>query len=59
MKLLQRDDGFSPIAIVLENRDDLNVFWGMMLHIQNHNLNRAELEMALEISNWISNEAHL
>lgn len=41
MKIHQENNGFSPIAIVLETKED------------------AEYEMALEISDWLSNVAKL
>jgi hypothetical protein len=41
MKMHQENNGFSPIAIVLETKED------------------AEYEMALEISDWLSNVAKL
>jgi hypothetical protein len=34
MRLQQQNNGFSPIAIVLETQRDLEVFWDMVLRIK-------------------------
>lgn len=59
MRLQQQNNGFSPIAIVLETQRDLEVFWDMVLRIKRCSDKDEEYEMACTISDWISNEAHL
>lgn len=59
MKLHQENDGFSPIALVLESRRDVEIFWDMMLRISKTTDKDAEYEMSTKISNWLSNEAHV
>ena len=59
MKPHQENDGFSPIALVLETRRDVEIFWDMVLRIKKCTDNDAEYEMAGKISDWLSNEAHL
>jgi hypothetical protein len=59
MKLLQENDGFSPISIVLETREEAQVFWDMIDRVKNNTVRDAEREMAKTISNWIMNEAKL
>ncbi len=59
MKLHQENDGFSPIAVVLETKEDAVVFWDMINRVKRTTDRDAEYEMALEISDWLSNEAKL
>ena len=59
MKLHQENDGFSPIAVVLETKEDAVVFWDMINRVKRATDRDAEYEMALEISDWLSNEAKL
>jgi len=59
MKLLQENEGFSPIAVVLETKEDAVVFWDMINRVKRTTDRDAEYEMALEISDWLSNEAKL
>jgi hypothetical protein len=59
MRLQQQNNGFSPIAIVLETQRDLEVFWDMVLRIKQCSDKDEEYEMARTISDWISNEARL
>jgi len=59
MKLQQENDGFSPIAIILETRDDVKVFWDMTLRLKRCTEKDIEYQMAVKISDWLSNEAHL
>lgn len=59
MKLLQENEGFRPIAVVLETRDEAYVFWDMLDRVKKTTEKDAEYEMALEISDWLSNEAKL
>lgn len=59
MKLMQQNNGFSPVALVLETQRDLEVFWDMVLRIKKCSDKDEEYEMARKISDWISNEAHL
>jgi hypothetical protein len=59
MKIEQQNNGFSPIAIVLETRRDVEIFWDMMIRIGRCSESDSERKMAGEISDWLSNEAHL
>lgn len=59
MKLHQEKGGFSPIALVLETRRDVEIFWDMMLRIKKCTDKDSEYEMSIKISDWLSNEAHL
>lgn len=59
MKLHQENEGFSPIAVVLETKEDAVVFWDMINRVKRTTDRDAEYEMALEISDWLSNEAKL
>lgn len=59
MKLHQENDGFSPIALVLETRKDVEIFWDMILHIKKCNNKNGEYEMAVKMSDWLSNNACL
>ncbi len=59
MKLLQENEGFRPIAVVLETKEDAVVFWDMINRVKRTTDRDAEYEMALEISDWLSNEAKL
>lgn len=55
MKIHQENNGFSPIAIVLETREDAVVFWDMVNRVKRTTDRDAEYGMALEISDWLSN----
>lgn len=55
----RRPPGFSPIAVILESRDDVKIFWDMVLRIRKCTDKDSEYRMAIKISDWISNEAHL
>jgi len=57
MKIHQENNGFSPIAIVLETKEDAVVFWDMINRVKRTTDKDAEYEMALEISDWLSNAA--
>lgn len=59
MRLQQQNNGFSPIAIVLETQRDLEVFLDMVLRVRQCSDKDEEYEMARTISYWISNEARL
>lgn len=59
MKIHQENNGFSPIAIVLETKEDTVVFWDMINRVKRTTDRDAEYEMALEISDWLSNVAKL
>ena len=59
MKLHQENDGFSPIALVLETRHDVEIFWDIILRVRKCTDKDAEYEMAVKISDWLSKEAHL
>ena len=59
MKLQQENDGFSPIALVLENREEARVFWDMVLGVKKCTEKDSKYQMAIKISDWLSNEAHL
>ena len=59
MKMHQENDGFSPIAIVLETKHELEIFWDMMGRIQICTDKDEEFKMAGKISDWLTNEAHL
>ena len=58
MNLHQENDGFSQIAIVLETRKDVEIFWDIMLRIKKCTDKDSEYAMAIKISDWLSNEAH-
>ena len=59
----QENDGFSPIAIVLETKHELEIFWDIMIRTQKSTYQNDEYkmagEMAGEISDYLSNKAHL
>lgn len=57
MKLHQENEGFSPISIVLETRDEAYVFWDMLDRVKKTTEKDAEYEMAKTILIWIINEA--
>jgi hypothetical protein len=57
MKLLQENDGFSPISIVLETREEAHVFWNMIQCIKKTTTQGAEYEMAKTISAWLFTNA--
>lgn len=59
MKMHQENNGFSPIAIVLETSKDAAIFWNMILRVKKTADKDDEYEMALEISDWLSNVAKL
>ncbi len=59
MKLNQQSSEFSPIALVLETREEAQTFWDLITRITHVTNRSAEFEMALRISDWLSNEAHL
>lgn len=59
MKIHQENNGFSQIAIVLETKEDAVVFWDMINRVKRTTGKDAEYEMALEISDWLSNVAKL
>jgi len=59
MKLQQQNNGFSPIALVLETRHDVEIFWDMVMRVKKCTDKDSEYQMAAEISDWLSNEAHL
>ena len=59
MKLHQENEGFSPISIVLETRDEAYVFWDMLDRVKKTTEKDAEYEMARAILIWIINEAKL
>lgn len=59
MKLMQQDGGFRPIAIVLETEADAITFWDMVMRVEKCTDVEAEHDMAVKISNWFSNQAHL
>lgn len=59
MKMHQENNGFSPIAIVLETKEDAVVFWDMINRVKRTTDKDAEYEMALEISDWMTSEAKL
>lgn len=56
MKLHQENEGFSPIAVVLETKEDAVVFWDMINRVKKTTEKDAEYEMAKTISIWIINE---
>ena len=55
----QENNGFSPIAIVLETKEDAVVFWDMINRVKRTTDKDAKYKMALEISDWLSNVAKL
>lgn len=57
MKLHQENEGFRPIAVVLETRDEAYVFWDMLDRVKKTTEKDAEYEMAKTILIWIINEA--
>ena len=59
MKMHQENNGFSPIAIVLETKEDAVVFWDMINRVKRTTDKDAKYKMALEISDWLSNVAKL
>ena len=59
MKLHQENDGFRPISIVLETRDEAYVFLDMLNRVKMATEKDAGYEMAKTISSWLMNEAKL
>ena len=59
MKLHQGNNGFSPIAVVLETKRELEIFLDIVIRIKKCTDQNDEYEMAVKISDWLSNEAHL
>jgi hypothetical protein len=59
MELRQQNNKFSPIALVLESRDEAMAFWDMILRVKDTTDKGSEHEMALEISDWMTSEAKL
>jgi hypothetical protein len=57
MKLLQENNGFSPIAVVLETMDEAIVFCDILNRVKKTTKKDAEYEMAKTILIWIINEA--
>ena len=57
MKLHQENEGFRPIAVVLETRDEAYVFWDILNRVKKTTEKDAEYEMAKTILIWIINEA--
>jgi hypothetical protein len=57
MKLHQENEGFSPIAVMLETRKEAQVFLDILDRVKNTTPREAEYEMAKTISIWIIKEA--
>lgn len=57
MKLVQQES-FSPIAIILETRDEAEMFWKMMREVDVV-YDPALSKMVTKLCNLFSNEAHL
>lgn len=59
MKLEQKDD-FKPIVITLETREEALAFAHICDSYNGQKIaTKAAVELALIVSNWFSNEAHL
>lgn len=58
MKMLQENKEFSPIAIVLESREDVDAFWFMLICVA-ANPASPGFKLAKKMSDWFSNEAKL
>ena len=59
MKMLQENKGFSPVAIVLQSHEEVEIFWNMLLRVSRCADVENEVTMAIKISDWLSTEAHL
>ena len=59
MKILQENIEFCPIAVVLETKRELEVFWDIMIRVKKCTDKNDEYEMAVKISDWLTTEAHL
>lgn len=59
MKLHQQDTTFSPIAIVLETREEALRFAEIVDSYQPRPCSEGAYELSCAISNWLSNEVEL
>jgi len=57
MKVTQQE-GFKPITIVLESKEEALVFWGLINSFRD-NFPEEEQKLGRQLSNWFSNNAHL
>ena len=57
MKITQQSKEFSPIAIVLETKEDAAIFWDIVSLVDQ--ASKPHYAMARKISDWFSNEAKL
>lgn len=59
MKMMQQEGDFRPIALVLETPEEAAALWDLMLGVKRTTENETVYQMAVKISDWISNRAHL
>ena len=59
MKLTQENEGFSPISLVLETSEDVITFWDMITLVKQGTDRDRQYQMAVKISDWLSNEARI
>jgi len=58
MKILQEETKFSPVAIILETREDVGTFWDLIACARCDEGSDADA-LLIKISDWLSNEANL
>lgn len=59
MKCLQQGTTFSPIAVVLETHDEVAAFWDMLGLATGNGSSPETHRLAVQILNYLSNEAKL
>lgn len=57
MKLDQENSGFVPVTLTLETLAEMNLFWDLMQYATRKTQSEQQHQMAIEISNWITNNA--
>lgn len=61
MKMMQQGMTFSPVALVVETAEEADALWELarFTNCTGEPLSGEARVMAVKISNWFSNEAHL
>ena len=57
MKLNQENNSFTPVTITFETREELDTALAAIIELSKLTIVESRRKMAIEISNWISNEA--
>ena len=59
MKMMQQDGEFSPIALVLETKQDALLFAEIVEQYRSTGASAGAHDMSVDISNWLTLEARL